>query len=319
MKMKKTVSFILVLVLAASLFTFLAGCDEEKTNTVLPSDTGVITQNNDIKEPFGISLVSSSQTFTETGSTAIDAVLVATVLPKEAENKAVDWSASWEDSSITESVSDYIALITETDGGNTVTVRCTKAFPSSIIVKATTRDYGYTATCKLTFVGKLWDIEVSSDSLDYLDGYYITVDNSYTFDIIFSNPLGPVGSAYKDVNVEVKGVGKVVLSYCEVYVQSNTKTWYDVNDRLVSIDLIKDKLISVSYTEGILTVKGLCHIEDYYASMERLDSGRTRAYTDAFRRYDGDCYFTIKLTEKKTGVSETIKIRYENAGVSINL
>ena len=55
--------------------------------------------------------------------------------------------------------------------------------------------------------------------------------------------------------------------------------------------------------------------------MERQDSGRTKAYNNAFHSYVNDCYFEVKITEQISGVTKTLKIRFDDTvvtGVDVN-
>ena len=47
-----------------------------------------------------------------------------------------------------------------------------------------------------------------------------------------------------------------------------------------------------------------------------MDGGRTKAYHNIFRSYVTDCYFKVKLTEAKSGLSKTIKIRFDETVVA---
>lgn len=50
---------------------------------------------------------------------------------------------------------------------------------------------------------------------------------------------------------------------------------------------IKDDLISVTYSNGVLTVNSIKSIESYYERSQRIDSGRTTAYFNKFRLFRG--------------------------------
>ena len=108
----------------------------------------------------------------------------------------------------------------------------------------------------------------------------------------------------------------MILGYREYYTASATEKWFDASDVTVELKTLTDKFISVSYNNGVLTVNTLGAIEDYYESVQRLDAGRTKAYKNQFRSYVNDCYFTVTLTEKTSGLSKTIKIRFDKTAVA---
>ena len=108
----------------------------------------------------------------------------------------------------------------------------------------------------------------------------------------------------------------MILSYKEYYISSGTTNWYDTSDTEVALDSLKDKFITVNYQNGVLTVNTLQSIESYYESVRTMDGGRTKAYTNIFRSYVSDCYFTVTLKETKSGLTKTIKIRFDETVVA---
>ncbi len=328
MTMKKIIAVILVLATMATLCVSLVGCvgdkGKESETTQTDTDAAEPLSVNDFKTELssteGIMLLSATPMVAAANSNYIEQIITAIVTPATAANKTVDWSVAWADSSNTATVTDYVTVTPSSNGSTTATVTCKKSFTGNIIITVTTRESGYTAECIVTYVGKPTDITVSSSLTEQADGYHVGVGNTYTFNVGLTNPLGAVGNGYKDISVELGASGSVVLGYYEYYVSSGNTLWYDSSDTTVQLDTLKDKFVTVNYSNGVLTVNTLKSIESYYESMQRLDSGRTRAYTNAFRSYATDCYFTVKITEKASGLSETIKIRFDDTvvtGVSV--
>ncbi|MBQ7348028.1 MAG: hypothetical protein IJW55_10280 [Clostridia bacterium] len=155
----------------------------------------------------------------------------------------------------------------KSDGSTNATVTCYKAFEGNIVITVTTRDSGFKAQCIATYVGKPTDIVFTSSVTPAADGYHIAPGGAYTFNVSMTNPFGSVGSQFDDIEVTVSAVGSVVLGYYEYYVSSGTTRWYDSSDETVALSTIQDKLISASYSNGVLTVNALKAIEDYYGSM----------------------------------------------------
>ena len=242
--------------------------------------------------------------------------LVATVYPTTASNKTVDWSVAWADSSKTEAVTNYVTVIPESNGSRTATVTCYKAFTGNIIVTVKTRDSGFTADCVVSFVGVPTEMSVSSNVTEQADGYHLGIGGTYTFNVAVENPFNSVGAAYQNVTASLSGVGSMILSYKEYYISSGAENWYDTSDTEVTLDSLKDNFITVNYENGVLTVNTLKSIEGYYESVDTMDGGRTKAYHNIFRSYVTDCYFTVKLTEAKSGLSKTIKIRFDETVVA---
>ena len=107
----------------------------------------------------------------------------------------------------------------------------------------------------------------------------------------------------------------------EHYNQSGTDKWYDESDETITIDSIKDALISVTFSDGVLTVNSIKSIESYYESVQRMDGGRTRAYHNKFRSFVDDCYFKVTVKENASGLTKVLNIRFDDevvTGVSVN-
>lgn len=119
----------------------------------------------------------SSQAFAmaqESGASYIEVMLQATVLPEDATNKAVDWSAGWADGSDSSDLSEYLTVTPESDGSTIASVRCYKAFDKKINVIVTTRDGGFTAVCVISYVGENpSSLNVIFDGVTMDDGVYV--------------------------------------------------------------------------------------------------------------------------------------------------
>ena len=126
-----------------------------------------------------------------------------------------------------------------------------------------------------------------------------------------SNPFGAVGEKFNDISVSVTGVGQVVLGYMEHFKSSGKDVWYDASNETAEYDSLKDALISASYESGVLKIKTLSAVEDFYRGTGRMDGGRTIFYEGKFRSYVTECYFNVTLTERNSGCSKTIKVVYD--------
>ena len=96
-------------------------------------------------------------------------------------------------------------------------------------------------------------------------------------------------------------------------------TWS--NERTVTVDSLKDSFITVSYADGVITVKTKRAIESYYKSMRRMDGGRTTYYEDDYKSSVGECYFEVFIRETNSNLNKTLKIVFDDSivtGVSLN-
>lgn len=250
---------------------------------------------------------------------SVSKTIIATVLPVTAANKQVDWSVEWGDEEAEGDVSQYVTVTPDSDGSTNATVTCKQAFTGTILVIATTRESGYQASCILTFVGIPTDIIVSGSVSPTGGAYKLGIGQDYVFDVALTNPFGSVGEQFNDFDCRVFGVGSVVLGYLERI--SGVEKWYDTSNKTVTLDSLKDNFISASYADGQLTVTTKKSIESYYSRMQKGDGGRTTFYWDKFRSYVDDCYFTVRIEEKTSGLRKDLEIRFDDTivtGVNVN-
>ena len=245
---------------------------------------------------------------------SVSKTIVATVLPETAANKQVDWSVGWGDEEAEGDVSQYVTVTPASDGSVTATVTCKQAFTGTILVIATTRESGYQASCILTFVGIPTDIIVSGGVSPVSGAYKLGIGQDYVFDVGLTNPFDSVGAEFSDFHCRVYGVGSVVLGYLER--TSGVENWYDEENETVTLDSLKDNFISASYADGKLTVTTKKSIESYYGRMQKGDGGRTTFYWDKFRSYVDDCYFTVRIEEKTSGLRKDLEIRFDDTIVT---
>ncbi len=263
-----------------------------------------------------IQLLAVTPLMATVGSNYVSQTLEAVVYPETAENKKVDWSVAWGDSSNTENVTDYVTVTPSSDGSTTATVTCYKEFSGDIIITVTTRESGYTADCVVTFVGIPTEIKLLSPYSQIDGGYYLSVGEEHKFNVFLSNPFDSVGGEYQDVVAFVNGVGTVLLSTKEHYIPNDAITWRDSANREVSLESLKNNFLTVDYADGVLTVKTLKTIESYYGGVSNMDGGRTKCYTDCFKEFVTDCYFTVTLIEKTSGITKTVNIRFDDSVVT---
>ena len=245
---------------------------------------------------------------------SVSKTIVATVLPETAENKFVDWSVEWGDEEAEGDVSQYVTVTPDSDGSTNATVTCKQAFTGTILVIATTRESGYQASCILTFIGIPTDMNISGSVSPTGGAYKLGIGQDYVFDVALTNPFDSVGAEFNDFECGVIGVGSVVLGYLER--TSGVENWYDEENETVTLDSLKDNFISVSYSNGQLTVTTKKSIESYYSKIQRGDRGRTVFYWDKFRSYVDDCYFKVYIREKTSKLYKELEIRFDDTIVT---
>ncbi|MBQ8430107.1 MAG: hypothetical protein IJX30_08460, partial [Clostridia bacterium] len=248
------------------------------------------------------------------GSNYVSQTLEAVVYPQTAENKQVDWSVAWADASNTANVADYVTVTPSSDGSTTATVTCYKEFSGNIVITVTTRESGYMANCVVKFVGIPTEMNVTTEVSEQ-DGYYhLGIGKTHAFNVALDNPFHSVGADYQNVTATLSGVGELTLCNKSVQFGSGNVTWHEASSKTCTLESLKDKFISINYADGVLTVKTLRSIESYYAGQSIL--GTSINYVDHFKEFVTDCYFTVTLTEETSGITKTIKIRFDDSIVT---
>ena len=284
-----------------------------KTGAKCPMPQSETTQTT-AEQPLKLSL--SNAIFEAQSETAsVNKQIEAIITPSTAQNAEVDWSVEWGNNQSGE-VSEYITVTPETDGALKATVTCKQPFEGEIVVVCITRQGGYVATCTVTYAGQPTDMSLSGNIQETNGAYRFGVGNTYEYKVTLTNPFGKVGEKFNDIAVSITGVGQVQLGYMEHFKSSGKDVWYDASNETAEYDSLKDSLISASYESGVLKIKTLSAVEDFYRGTGRMDGGRTIFYEGKFRKYLSDCYFNITLTERNSGCEKTIKVVYDPGAVT---
>ena len=261
-----------------------------------------------------------SGTATSTSASGIvQKTLTATVTPSTATNKLVDWEIAWGDEGKSETVTDYVTVTPASDGSTTATVACKKAFEGNIVITVTTRESGYQATCIVTFTGTPTEMVITTSVAQSGGAYKVGIGETYTFNVKLTNPFDSVNEKFNNYVCNVTGKGSIVVGNHEISSVLGTNNWYD--ERTVTVDSLKDSFITVSYADGVITVKTKRAIESYYKSMRRMDGGRTIYYEDDYKSSVGECYFEVFIRETNSNLNKTLKIVFDDSivtGVSLN-
>lgn len=270
--------------------------------------------------------------------------LTATVTPIEAENKAVDWSVEWSDAEANKdkNVADYVTVTAESDGSTTATVVCKKAFDGSeIVITVKTREGGFTAQCKVVYVGNPNSMsitptgaKVKKDTAWNVDIAEVNSGTTYYFDINFDNDFGVVGKNFTP-NFKVSGVsyGGLVLTREMFDVNGNITNTSQVEQDVVLVDLWEtDQYLYThmqvnsgfsSYNRFTIENGKLVVIaKDVYSSTNGATYTRTGGVKSAFAGYKDNKipYVLVTVTEQNTGISATVCVRTTSGvqGVSLS-
>ena len=270
--------------------------------------------------------------------------LTATVTPIEAENKAVDWSVEWSDTEATKdkNVADYVTVTAESDGSTTATVVCKKAFDGSeIVITVKTREGGFTAQCKVVYVGNPNSMsitptgaKVKKDTAWSVDIAEVNSGTTYYFDINFDNDFGVVGKNFTpNYKISCVSYGSLILTKEMFDVNGNTTGTSQIEQEVVVADLWESNQNVYTYMQvnsgfafyndffienGKLKVVG----KDVYSSTTGSSYGRTGGVKSYFASYKDNKipYVLVTVTEQNTGISATVCVRTTSGvqGVSLS-
>lgn len=284
-----------------------------------------------VVEECGVQLLASSGETRGTGS-SFEKRLTATVIPYDAPNKKVDWSAAWAPGSTraNQNVSEYLTVTPSEDGSPIAFVRCLKSFEGDqIIVTVTTRAGGFHATCQVEYKGIPQSLTIDTtgktirhDSAWGVDMVELTCGDTYPLNLVLDNDLHAVGSSYGQFSVTVESHGSIQTddrnhsntTHEDTY-SVGTATILDVNqfeeygNSYCCFDVGGGFMILIDLTveNGKLMVRAGTPIASYYS----IRGDRPGYIERHFREYtDGKVpYYTVTVTDTVSGLSDTINIK----------
>ena len=266
--------------------------------------------------------------------------LTATIQPATTENKEVDWTVAWADSTGVGDVTDYITVTPESDGSTNATVTCYKPFTGDIVITVITRDGGFTARCLCNYVGKPTSLVIEhtgatmvSDSDWNIRVAEVNSGNTYLFDLLPSNVFGSVNGTFTpNYTFSIQTHGSI-NTHQKNYDSAGTLTG-TVNGtvELTVADLMETQGYCYAYfpkTGGLhtfLTVR----IEDGKLKIEAKDDPASYTWTTGSQLGKATCsfsgytdgklpYVTVTVTEKNSGLTQTIHVRTVSAVRSVSL
>lgn len=267
----------------------------------------------------------------------------ANVEPYNAENSKVDFAAAWKDAptSYTKNVAEYVTVRQDSDGSQTATITCIKAFTEyNVVITVTTRDGGFTAQCLCAFSGKATSLELSvagkEQTTDNARGTYYLLDSNKatTVNIRATNVYDCVLNPRYSLSVNVPDVtlwrgdcsyGEYGETYFSKVWEENLKTRYNAG-KLFSVSSVSNGAFTIttkkSMEYGAETTET---VTDEYGLITRygkdacvydpydLGLGSTNGVTDIrgkntsnVAKIDKLCY-EITVTEQNSGISEVLR------------
>lgn len=340
---KKYLALMLAVVMAFTTLSLVA-CN--------PNSLGKDTGTEAFKNPPSLSLETKNSPFLSLSATTairattngniLEHTLTATVLPETAENKAVDWSIQWEDTSIEEDLDEYVRLNIHGDGSNVVTVTCLRPFTGNVIIEVTTREGGFKAQCICKYVGipsnmevDLYDATIVTDTDWNVDVVEISGDNTTSYHTIsLSNIFGTPGADFTpeyDIVLEAHGgiytqnttydasgnltgteQGEIIMQTMDFFDTAGYCSAYFVGEKgafnMLYAGIRNDKLY----------LTGSNYPVAYHWEKTNTDGTISKAVFDGYID-DMEPYVTVTLTEKVTGLTYTFNVRTVGTVNNVNL
>ncbi len=267
----------------------------------------------------------------------------ASVEPYNAENSKVDYSVAWKDapSSYTKNVAEYVTVRQDSDGSQTATITCIKAFTEyNVVITVTTRDGGFTAQCLCTFSGKATSLELSiagkEQTTDNARGTYYLLDSNKatTVNIHATNVYDCVLNPRYSLSVNVPDVtlwrgdcsyGEYGETYFSKVWEENLKTRYNAG-KLFSVSSVSNGSFTITTKKCMeYGAESTETVTDEYGFITRygkdacvydpydMGLGSTNGVVDIrgkntsnVAKIDKMCY-EITVTEQNSGISETLR------------
>ncbi len=284
----------------------------------------------------GIQGVSLAYALTAAAPDIFTKTLTATVEPQEAPDKSCDWHIEWQPDAekASEPVTNYVTVTPSSDGSQTATVKCIKAFgDDKIIISVTTRVGGFSASCTCSYVGAIETISIStgvlSPSMDTswnISMLSLDTNKSYDFDISVDNRFHSVG-ATSNFELVVECFGTVLFNN-ELH-----KTGSDVQNLELEGNALFGSSNSVSIVGGAGTVTLLknlsirnnkLHIEcdDMLSAFSRKVGDRNGWSLFTYKGFKDNkpIYVSIKVKDKNSNaISDPILVKVVSAVSSVEL
>ena len=329
----KLMAFVMALVTVLVTVAF-TGCVPEDLFSANTDETEVTTSDTLSVEPQSnpyLSLSASPVTVAVTeNATVLTQTLTATIIPPTTVNKEVDWTVAWGNNSATGEVTDYITVTPESDGSTTATVACYQPFTGDIIITVITRDGGYTAQCICNYVGNPTSLVIEptgatsvSDSSWGVRIAEVKSGSTYHFNLRPSNAFGYSNSSFvPEYTVSIQAFGGID-TYQENFDSSGALTG-TING---TVDLtVADLMDTEGYCYAYFPKTGGLHvfmdvsIENGKLKIEAKDDPASYTWTTGSRLGKATCsfagytggklpYVLVTVTEKNTGITQTICIR----------
>ncbi len=304
-RVKWVIAVLLVFAMLAGMLGMLQGCSapkEDGTGTEQTEGGEMEIEMND--KAISPVMLTAKQVINSNEETAARAEssfhLTATVTPPDAINKAINYTAEWENGGVGwasgKSVADYIEVSQVSDGSPEADVRCKQAFGVPVIVSAVVReDEGLRDSCKFNYVRKCvgsdYSIKAVWGGKTHAQWNFIHTNLNTTVDFIKLNSSYDVqdwgyGWANKQPNSDTFGTNfesNVTAYYDNVYTKNNGD-YLHYTVWVAATQTYLDTLYSIGFKTKV-SAGEFVQVSDRAFSEFVLDSFVTQKYFTDYAQY----------------------------------
>ncbi len=257
-------------------------------NNTADMGNGIVLQRNDIR------IVRAANS----DASYVSQTVTATINPSTVVDKYVTWSVAWAtDAQLkNKDISEYIKVTDESQGNLKATINCYKSFKGSkAILTCTTRQGGKTATIDIIYDGipSSMTIEAPSDVTKYNLGKdsvdLLYSGKTHSINLVMDNVFHDVGTKFNDFVVNITGIGTVQWADYAITPRGEGFNIDYSNIPTMTLDSMKDKLVSATVEGGVLKIEAKDSYFNYYESFTVSEN-----YGDPYGTYAKHYYASIK-------------------------
>ena len=257
-------------------------------NKIADMGNGIVLQRSDIR------IVRAANS----DASYVSQTVTATINPSTVVDKYVTWSVAWAaDAQLkNKDISEYIKVTDESQGNLKATVNCYKSFKGSkAILTCTTRQGGKTATIDIIYDGipSSMAIEAPSDVMKYNLGKdsvdLLYSGKTHSINLVMDNVFHDVGTKFNDFDVTITGIGTVQWADYAITPRGEGFNIDYSNIPTMTLDSMKDKLVSATVEGGVLKIEAKDSYFNYYESFTVSEN-----YGDPYGTYAKHYYASVK-------------------------
>lgn len=282
-------------------------------------DKITMEQTDDLGQISLLSLYTGTETVDE--QDVMIQVIKATVLPESATDQSTTWEVYWLDNQTGNedaAVTDYVTVMpctgespyTSQSGSNYCKVTCKQPFAGSTIgVRVTTVVGGFTAECKVSFVGTPSHLGfhkvLENGGYEYVTGQPTLMSGTETsYKLALDNIFHEIGDGFGTYEIKSTVMVNGTIKANRYFASSQGESLVETDDNY-DISGHVDDFLAVTLEGDVLSIKVKKAIGNWSGDLEENGNRfwRFGGYAES-----GEPYFAITIRDTVSGVSNTLHI-----------